>query len=158
MLKKSLLVAIAAAFLALPASAGEIKFYDWPGHWVYDPQPIIELNVYLKIGMFVQILDQGDIPDIELSQIDWQTYEGCVDFSLKCNFRLQLGCSIEPTGAVAGNYSCWISGGDIVEPTFSGDVATRDVCARVEEARIVHLEPSTSQHVATVTVTVKPAP
>jgi hypothetical protein len=157
MLKRSVLVAIAvASLLALSASAGEIKHYNWPGHWVWDAQDICTIPVYVKIGMFVQILNQGDL-EIILNQTDWQTYEGCVDFQIKCNFRVELGCHVTSTGAMPGTYSCSISGGNVVEPTYSGDAATRDVCVRVEEARIVHLEPNDKVKVADVTITVKPA-
>jgi hypothetical protein len=51
---------------------------------------------------------------------------------VRSNTDLRLSCSITPTGAVPGTYSCSITGADIRAPGGHADV-----CARLTDANLL---------------------
>ena len=149
MLKKSLFVVAAVALLAATAQAGEVKTHSWPTSYV--AVEVADIPVIMDIGYWVSILDQDDL-EIELQQQDIHTYEGCCDITVECNFNLKLSCSITSTGAVGGDYGCYVNGAEIDAP---GGVAT--VCATLADAELGDQTGGTNNvRVATVTVKVVP--
>lgn len=148
MLRKRWIVSLAAALLTATVSAGEVKTRIWPVDYV--PQEIVDIPVVMDIGYWVQIVNQNDV--IKLQQKSVRHYEGCLDLQVRCNFNLALSCSITPTGAIDGKYSCSIQGADIDVP---GGSAT--VCAQLYDPDLAGRPGgSVNVHVATVTVWVVP--
>ncbi len=145
---QNLLVLCATALLSTAATAGEVRYYPWPVTYV--PQELVDIPVVMDVGFWVEIVNQGDI--IKLQQVSLHTYEGCLDLEVLCNFDLTMSCIVAPTGAIEGDYSCYIQDPDVDIP---GGTAT--VCARLENANLAG-QPGGSRniHVATVTVRVVP--
>lgn len=140
--------------MATSLQAGHVKMYDWPGHWVWDCVDLAEIPVYMKIGMYIEILDQDKLEIIMLQQA-WREYKGCVTIKIKTNFKAELSCSFVSNGAIPGEYSCKISGG-CVEPTLSDTVAEREVCVEGKKVHIVHAAPNNKLRVGTAKICVKP--
>ncbi len=148
MSRRSLVVGLLAVLCASAAPAGEVKFHVWPCAPI--PQEIVSIPVVMDIGFWIEILNQDAV--IKLRQINIHTYEGCTDLHVRSNTNLRMSCSITPTGAVGGKFSCSITNADINVP---GGIAT--VCARLTEANLAG-RPGGSKnvHVANVTVRVVP--
>ena len=148
MMRQSLLAICVTALLASAATAGELRYYPWP--LTYVPQEIVDIPVVMDVGFWIEIVNQDDI--IKLQQVSVHTYEGCLDLEVLCNFDLTMSCSITPTGAIEGEYSCYMQNSDVDIP---GGTAT--VCARLEDANLTG-QPGGSRdiHVATVTIRVVP--
>lgn len=148
MLRQSLLATWAVALLATAASAGELRSRCWPVHYV--PQEIVDIPVVMDVGFWVDIVNQDDI--IKLQQVSIHQYEGCLDLEVLCNFNLTLSCSIVSTGAIEGQYGCFMQKPDVDLP---GGTAT--VCAQLDNAKLGG-QPGGSRnvHVATVTIRVVP--
>jgi hypothetical protein len=145
---KTLLVGLAIALLAAAAPAGEIKLHVWPTTFI--PQEVTTIPVVMDVGFWMEIVNQNT--KIKLQQINIHTYEGCVDLQVRTNFNLTLSASITPTGAIQGQYSCFIDNPDIDVP---GGIAT--VCARLNNANLAG-KPGGSKNVQVATVTIKVVP
>lgn len=147
-MRRNLLALCVTALLASAATAGELRYYPWPATYV--PQEIVDIPVVMDVGFWIEIVNQDDV--IKLQQVSLHTYEGCLDLEVRCNFDLTMSCSITPTGAIEGKYSCYMQDPDVDVP---GGTAT--VCARLEDANLTG-QPGGSRniHVATVTVRVVP--
>ena len=148
MSRRNVSIALMIALLAAAAPAGEIKAYDWPGGFI--PHEVAVIPVTMDVGFWVQILNQNAI--IKLHQVKIRTYEGCVDLIVRCNFDLTMSCSIVPTGAIGGHYSCSVQNADIDAP---GDTAV--LCAKLTNADL-RGRPGGSRNVHVATVTVKVVP
>ncbi|UCG58105.1 MAG: hypothetical protein JSU70_01095 [Phycisphaerales bacterium] len=155
MLKKSLVALAVVAIMATSLQAGHVKKYDWPGHWVWDCVEITRIPVYMKIGMYIEILDQDKL-EIIMKQDAWREYSGCVTIKIKTNFKAELSCSFNNQGAPPGEYSCKIEGGACVEPTLSDTVAERKVCVYGKKVHIVHAAPNNKLKIGEAVVCVKP--
>lgn len=154
-MKKSVLLGIVAvALFSLPALAGEEKWEGgWPGHWVWDWQDTgITIKVKMVIPWYIHIKNQDDI---WLEQIQcgdkFPCFEGCNNSDVECNFNVTLACNISATGVVPGNWSCSINPSDIDAP---GGNTT--ICAKVKKADLVGPAAQSEQHVANITIKVKP--
>jgi hypothetical protein len=154
MLKKSLIAVAVVAMLAASAQAGHVKKYDWPGHWVWDCVDICDIPVYMKVGMYIEILDQDKL-EIIMKQVEWKKYKGCVTIKIKCNIDITLSCKYTNNGVVPGEYSCTISDPCVLK-TLSDTVAEREICVEGKKVEIVHSEPGGKVRVGTVTLCVKP--
>jgi hypothetical protein len=149
MLKRSLIAVAAVAVLASIAPAGEIKIHNWPCAFI--PQEIAEIPVVMDIGYWVRIKDQDKLK-IKLNQISVHEYEGCTDMKVECNFDITLSCSISPTGAVGGKYSCSLNGADVNAPG-----GTVQVCAKLKDANLGD-QPGGSKNVKVATVKISVVP
>jgi hypothetical protein len=129
-MKKSLFLVAAVALLAASAHAGEIKIHEWPCVFIKQEIPGLEIPVTMDVGYWVHIKDQDKIK-IKLSQVSIHEYEGCTDMVVETNFNLSMSCTISPTGAVGGKYSCSVSPADIDAPG-----GTTTVCAKLKEANL----------------------
>ncbi len=150
MSKRSLLiVGLLAVLWAAAAPAGEIRIHYWPCSFV--PQAVTTIPVIMDVGYWIQIENQDAF--IKLQQTAINTYEGCTNLRVRCNARLAMGCSIEPTGAVPGTYSSWISDSAGVDPPGG----TVKVCAKLKNPDLSG-QPggSVNVKVASVTITVVP--
>lgn len=148
MLRRSLFIALAAILGVSTARAGEIKGYMWPCAPI--PQEIATIPVLMDIGYWIEILNQDAV--IKLRQITIQTYEGCTDLRVRTNSQIRLSCTISPTGAVPGTYSCYITGADINPPGGNANV-----CAKLSNANLTGRPGGTKDlKVAVVTVRVVP--
>jgi hypothetical protein len=127
MLRKGVFLLAAFVLLCNVVQAGEIKFHEWP--YVYIPQEVATIDVVMDVGYWVEIVNQED--KIKLEQEDIHTYQGCLELIVRCNFDLTLSCSITPTGAITGQYSCWFQQWDIDAP---GGTAT--LCASLKNAAL----------------------
>jgi len=148
MLRRKLVSIALVAFWAVAAHAGEIKVHYWPTQFI--PQEVTNINVVMDVGFWMEVVNQNDV--IKLQQINVHTYQGCIDLKILSNFNLLLGASIVPTGAVGGQFSCYLDDPAIDAP---GGVAT--LCAKLEGANLAG-KPGGSKnvHVASITVTVVP--
>ena len=148
MLKRSALLIATVAILTATASAGELKIHKWPTEFV--PQEVCTIKVIMDIGYWIEVVNQNDC--LKLQQEDIYDYAGCLDLEVRCNFYCHLSCSIRPTGAVEGTYSCYLTGEDIDPP---GGTAT--LCAELHRAHLID-QPGGSKdvHVASVTISVVP--
>lgn len=134
--------------LAGGVQAGEIKVHQWPAQFV--PLEISTFPVVLDVGFWVEIINQDEV--IKLQQIEVHKYQGCIDLQVMTNFALALSCSIMPTGAVGGNYSCFIENSEITPP-----FGIARLCATLNNANIITVPGGTTNiHVANVTVRVVP--
>lgn len=154
MLKKSLFALAVVAIMAASVQAGHVKLYDWPGHWVWDCVEITRIPVYMKIGMYIEILDQDKL-EIVMKQDAWREYSGCVTIKIKTNFNAELSCSFNNVAAPPGEYSCKIVGG-CVPATLSDTVAERQVCVEGKKVNIVHALPNNKLYIGEAVVCVKP--
>jgi hypothetical protein len=162
-MKKSVLLGIVAlALMSLPAFAGEEKYEgDWPGHWVWDWQDVCVIKVKMVIPWYCHIKNQDDIwlEQVHCSEIgknpaknkDWPCFKGCRNSDVECNFNCTLGCSISSTGVIGGSWGCSVSPADIDAP---GGNTT--ICAKLWKADLVGAPANSEQHVANITVKVKP--
>lgn len=148
MVKRTLLPA-AIALLALSAHAGEIKIHQWPV--AYIPQEVTDIPVLMDVGFFVEIKNQDKLR-IKLQQVTIRDYEGCTEMVVNTNFNLTLSCSIYPTGAVSGDYSCTVNPANLDAPG-----GTTIVCAQLKNADFLGVSGGTKDvQVATVKVLVVP--
>jgi len=139
---------LAAILGVSTAPAGEIKGHMWPCAPI--PQEIATIPVLMDIGYWIEILNQDAV--IKLRQVTIQTYEGCTDLRVRTNSQIRLSCSISPTGAVPGTYSCYITGADINPPGGNANV-----CAKLSNANLTGRPGGTKDlKVAVVTVRVVP--
>jgi len=121
MLKKSLIVLVALAILALtmPAVAdvpeqehdsvkkivdekSMLKSHGWPVDFQWVEIECLKIPVYMDVGLFLEILNTLTIKEkgITLKQVEIDKYEGCSDLmKIKCNFRLELSGKVYPTDA-----------------------------------------------------------
>ena len=132
------------AFLALPCPGGEIHHYLWPSR-VAQPLPVTEIPVVMDVVVPYQI--SLTFNTIKLRRMDARTYQRCSRLRVGCNFNLRLDCSITPTGAVGGQFSCSIADPDIDAPGGS-----RDVCVTLTDATFAGQEPANDVTVAVVTL------
>ena len=148
MRSQCLLATWVVALLATAAWAGESKCQYWPAGYV--PQEIVDIPVVMDVGFWVDIVNQDDV--IKLQQVSIHRYEGCLDLEVRCNFNLTLSCSVVSTGAIEGQYTCFMQKPDVHPP---GGTAT--VCARLDDAQLAG-QPGGSRnvHVATVIIRVVP--
>jgi hypothetical protein len=148
MLRARLSIVALVVLLAPFARAGEIKTHQWPTHFV--PVEVASIPVVMDVGYWMQITNQGDI--IKLHQVTVTRYEGCIDLKVKCNFPLFLSCSIAPTGAITGTYTCSIQNAAISPPG-----GTTPLCATLTNANLAGVPGGAMNvHVATVTIRVQP--
>jgi hypothetical protein len=151
-MKKALIGMAVVALLAVSGQAGEIKTHDWPCTFV--ALEITSIPVVMDIGYYVKIKDQDKLR-IKLVQDeqDIHKFKGCVDMVVESNFALVLSCSINKTGAIAGDYSCSL------DPSSVGAGSnTVKVCATLTNANLTGQPAGTKDvQVATVKIKVKPA-
>ncbi|HSW01495.1 MAG TPA: hypothetical protein VLI39_15095 [Sedimentisphaerales bacterium] len=148
MSRRSLFIALGAILCAATARAGEIKWHLWPCAPI--AQEIATIPVLMDIGYWIEIVNQDAV--IKLRQITINNYEGCTDLRVRTNSQIRLSCSISPTGAVPGTYSCYITGADINPPGGNANV-----CAKLTNANLAGRPGGTKDlKVAVVTVRVVP--
>jgi hypothetical protein len=136
------------ALLAATASAGELRIHRWPSHFL--PVELMHIRVVMDVGYWIDFVNPPHT--IKLEPVDLRTYEGRADLQVVCNFNLSMRCTIAPTGAVPGRYSCWIEGGDINAPG-----GTARLFVRLEHADVAaQWGGSKNVHVATVAVRITP--
>jgi len=152
MLKKSLFVVAAVAFLAVAAQAGELKTHDWPTtEPQYIPQKVCDIKVIMDVGYWIECVNQND--KLKLNQDGIHDYSGCLTIHMKSNFAAHLTAEINATGAIGGDYSITkLDPADI--PSGSTDV---ELCVKLENADLSGQAGGSSDvHVATVTIKVVP--
>ena len=151
MTEKKLLMIGVLTLLLTPVQAGELKIHEWPVQFIPQEIPGLEIPVVMDVGYYVAIKDQDKLR-IKLQQISITEYEGCTDMVLETNFNLALSCTINPTGAVGGTYSCSVSPADIDAPG-----GTTTVCAKLKNANLIDVPGGTKEvEVATVKIWVVP--
>ena len=108
------------------------------------------IPVTLDIGYWIEVVNQDE--QLKLQPKDVQTYEGCLDLVVRCNFSCRLNSTIQPTGAIDGKFSCRLKGADIHPPG-----GTSTLCVELRDANIsTQLGGSKNVHVASVTISVTP--
>jgi len=159
MLKKILSVVVLLTVLGMavvPATAGELKRYDWPCEFKF--VDLCDIPVYMNVGLYVEILDQHMLK-ILLEQEDIDTYSGCVTIDIKSNFDLILGCYTELKEAgleMGGKMSCEIKPDTFVPKTLCNTVAEREVCVKYDKVKITHHDYGKDVLVGNVIIQVKP--
>jgi len=137
-----------SAVLAATVSANELKLHCWPAHFV--PVDFAHVSVVMDIGYWVDFVNPPDT--VKLQQIDYCSYEGCLDLQVRCNFLMSMQCVINPNGAVAGQYTCRMEGGHITPPG-----GTARVHVRLDNANTNNqLAGSKNVEVATLTIRITP--
>lgn len=170
MLKKTLLAIAVVSLLAVTAQAGEIKTEDWHGQAtiVFDWLPVgPDIPVFMDIEMFIEILDQDDLAKgFNITQIgasdDWQ---GCIDVSVKSNFDYKIKANFDRNGDVLdkmwnkqgkkSKQHVWIDP-DKGDATFCETINTHQLCVKLENLAIVHLDPKQTVHVGDCSLEVAP--
>jgi hypothetical protein len=158
MLKKTLIGVVLLTMLGIaivPATAGEIKSYDWPCEFKF--VDLCDIPVYLDVGLYVEILDQHALK-IKLEQEDIDTYSGCVTIKIKTNFDIILGCYVvgnDISKDMGGFFSCNIDD-PFVCKTLCETVAEREVCVKYDKVNIVHHDFGKNIRVGTAIIQVKP--
>ncbi len=150
MSRRSLSIGCLLAVLwAVAAPAGGIKTHYWPCQFV--PQEVGSIPVLMDIGYWIEIVNQNAF--IKLIQTSINTYEGCTNLRVRCNADLTMSCTIAPTGAVPGTYSCSITQGANIG--IPGGTIT--VCAKLKNPNLAGQAGGTPNvHVATITLWVMP--
>ncbi len=144
-------IAVSAAMIAtaaLSAQAGEIKIHDWPMACTAPDTLEVEIPVTMDIQPYLRVWPTT----IRLRQAGVGTYEGCQNLRMRCNchFHVTLTCSITPTGAVPGQYSCSITSPVDIDPPGG----SARLCVRLTDAQLQNQPPRYSVKVAVVKVTV----
>ena len=148
MSRRSLVVGLLAIVCAATAAqAGEIRAYEWP--CTPTPLEITSIPVFMDIGYWIEILNQDT--SIKLKQVGIHTYEGCTELQIRTNSYIRLSCTITSTGAIPGNYTCWITA-DLNPPS-----GVPKVCAKLTEANLAG-RPGGAKDVRVATVTVRVVP
>lgn len=148
MSRRSVFIGLLVALCASIAPAGEIKVHSWPCMPV--AQELTTIPVVMDIGYWIQIVNQDAV--IKLQQVSIYTYEGCADLQVRTNTNVRLSCSITPTGAVPGTYTCSVTGADVDVP--GGKIK---VCAKLTDANLAgRLGGTRDVKVALVTIRVMP--
>jgi len=170
MLKKTLLAIAVVSLLAVTAQAGEIKTENWDGTQtiVFDWVPVGPvIPVKMDIEMFIEILDQDELAKgFKITQIgasdDWQ---GCIEVKVKSNFDYKIKANFDPNWDVLDKMwnkqgkkskkSVWIdpNKGDA---TFCETINSHQLCVKLENLAIVHLDPKQTVHVGDCTLEVAP--
>ena len=149
-MKRSLFIVIAVALLAASAHGGAIKFHDWPCQLF--PQEIVTIPVVMDIGFWVKVKNQN--AKIKLSQVNINQYQGCADIQIQTNIDIELSCSIQPNGAVPGDWSC-----SVTPSMLEASGGTVELCAEVKKPDLSKTPGgSTNVNVATVSLKVVPVP
>jgi hypothetical protein len=146
----SLRTVIVAAMIASAAPlmhAGEIKTHRWPTSFVPQDCAGVKLPVTVNVGPFAAISSTS----VRLEQVGFQAYEGRRGLRIRCNFRLTVMCSVVPTGAVGGQYSC-----SVANPHIDPPGGTAELCIRLTDAQLENQPPRNNVRVAIVKVTVVP--
>ncbi len=148
MSRRSLIIGLLVLASASAAPAGELKFHVWP----CGPTPleITSIPVYMDVGYWIEILNQDAI--IKLKQVNIHTYEGCTELYVRTNSHIRFSCTISPTKAIPGTYTCSISPADINPPK-----GTAKVCAKLTEANLAG-RPGGARDVRVATITVRVVP
>ena len=148
MSRRSLIIGLLIALCASVAPAGEIKLHVWPCTPV--PQELATIPVLMDIGYWIEIVNQDAI--IKLRQVGIHTYEGCADLQVRTNTNVRLSCTITPTGAIPGTYTCSITGADVDVP--GGHIK---VCAKLTNANLAG-RPGGTKDVKVALVTIRVIP
>jgi len=144
------MIGLAVALLAAAAPAGEIKIHKWPCALV--PQEVVTIPVVMDIGYWVHIINQD--AKIKLSQVNINQYQGCADIQIQTNIDIELSCSIQPNGAVPGDWSC-----SVTPSMLEASGGTVELCAEVKKPDLSKTPGgSTNVNVATVSLKVVPVP
>jgi hypothetical protein len=151
MSRKTITLLTLSAMLAATASAGEIKVHVWPTY--FRPLEILAVPVLMDTGYWVRIRDPGPI---RLRQRDINTYTGCVNLQVECNFNLQMWCRLTPTGAVPGNYSWTMDPAEVRMPGAPPSPMPK-VCVTLRNADL-RIMPAGARDVQVATVVVSVAP
>jgi hypothetical protein len=160
MLKKTLIGVVLLTMLGImivPVTAGELKRYDWPCEFAW-VDINCEIPIYMNVGLYVEILDQDHLA-IYLEQEDIDTYSGCCNIQIKCNFDLILGCYVldnDTSKAMGGSFSCSIDVPE-VPATLCNCVEEREVCVTYDRVGLSHIDYGKNIEVGTVIIQVKPA-
>lgn len=149
MFKRSLFAIAALTLLTTPAGAIEIEDIEWPYPTV--PQDSASVAITLDVGYWVRIRDHESLR-IKLARKGLYEYSGCTDIRVDTNSAISILCSIQPTGAVPGNWTCSVQPTEVSPP---GGAAT--VCATVKDADLTRTRGgSRNVHVATISIKVVP--
>jgi hypothetical protein len=138
-----------SAVLAATVSAGELKLHCWPAGFI--PVDVVHIGVVMDIGYWMNLVNPPDT--VKLQQLDYCTYEGCLDLKVMCNFNLAMQCTVDPTGAVPGQYTCRMEGSHIISPPGG----TARVFVRLENANVSGVWANSKDvQVATLTIRITP--
>lgn len=187
MVKKSLIAVAVALLLVTTVNAGIVvtpgapgddgaalkaegsqewkKTFSWPYEvsWSYVAQDICTIDVYMEIGMYIEIVD-CDTAEIVMEQVEcgdskhFPCYAGDTTVHAVSNFDAELGLN---TSIVAGdilsgdNFGCEITSGASVAGNGNEHAVTIGCAAK--KAKLYKHAPGDKVKVAEVTITVKPA-
>jgi len=189
MVKKSIIATAVICMLASVTFAadpfpgapdGQIKIDGkWPVTCVYTPIDICKIPVYLKVGMFIEILDcGGKNTKIVLEQVNcpsssedpskqsFPCYADCLTIEVRANFPAQLGLRKEKTDPSMINGNNWkayfrANSSDPAESSTwlivgDGSKEKVDVCVEAWDVNIYGGTPGSTTKVGDVYVTAMP--
>jgi hypothetical protein len=121
-----------AGFLASVVHAGEIKIHRWPRQFVQDAVRVCDIPVVMDTNPVRFSAIRIVAGPLKLQPVGVGIYEGCRDLLVSCSHNVTLHCSIEPTGAVDGNYSASLANPDVDAPGGTTQLCVKLIDARVE--------------------------
>jgi hypothetical protein len=136
-------------------------YVRWP--WEYKALTVCTIPVKMHVGMFVQVQDckkkkivlqQVNCSSIERDDGDYPCYHGCVKFSVRANFDVKLGTSLEKIGDVSYDASTYYKGGDVIDG--DGNYHEVEACVNAWKAAIYMADPGDEVSVGNLHITVKP--
>lgn len=152
-MKKSVLLGIAVALLALPVFAGDYKGDPWGKNVVITWQEI-KLDTFpvkMKVPWYIRILDQDKL-EILLEQkcgdlqsgtypggTDTYCFFGCRNMTVQCNFDARLRCALANTKiGGATRWTCWFMDGNTDDKTvvLKGST-TVTVCVKIDRTDLL---------------------
>jgi hypothetical protein len=178
MIKRTLIAIAVVALLATSAHAALSEHYfpigdshavkvdgsenvRWP--YEYKALTVCTIPIKMHVGMYVQVLDckkkkivlqQVDCGDIGQGSDKYPCYLGCVSFSVRANFEVKMGQSLEKVGDVIKDWDCYYDGGDVVPG--DGDYHEVKVCVKAWNTAIYEAAPGDEVDVGKIHITVKP--
>ena len=138
----------------------------WPYEVKYKSLEICTIPIFMKVGMYVQILECGkSSKHIVLEQVDcgvvgkggdhYPCYKKCVELTVRSNFDVKLGTSLtkNDSGLIDG-WTSYFDNGDVV----IGDGTDQKVllCVEAWKAKLFKAKAGDKVAVGSVTITVKP--
>jgi hypothetical protein len=105
-MKVGLVVYAAIAAGGLAAQAGEMVIPRWPGDVV--PQEVTSVPVMVEGPWWVWVKDLDELV-IRLLRQSAHEYEGCIGLVIETHGSWNVDAEFIPTGAVPGDYSCWLT-------------------------------------------------
>jgi hypothetical protein len=148
---------------ALKVDGKETVDFRWPYTISYTALKVCNIPIYMQVGMYVQVLDCKNkkilltqVPCTDLqdrSDDDFPCYNGCVKFSVRANFEVQLGADLNMSDIITESRAYYV--GDDWIPN-DGEYKEVELCVDAWQTKLWKATPGDEIEVGSVDITVKP--